>query len=391
MWTLPVVVGALALALLAVINRYIDAPTDPVAGHSLPPSPVPQRLADGSIPEQPPAVLEERFAEPVVLSRRLDVTPEDVEAACRRPYHPERGPAIARLQGIIDSAEVTAVHVGHDALTHLATGSHPVPPGYPSEIAIACVAQPVDGGWETVRRPLIDFALHGRAGAGLGDGDLRTRLAEVPVGASWLAQPRGGWWLVHEVEGSPWALVTLPQAVGDNQVARVLFLGERGQVIEDRNLGPTASAADADHSLDRELIAGDVTEVLRALEEGPQRVCAPEGDELCVWLALEEREVIAYAGFGPHPLDTPPLGYVGYCEPARLLQGSVTSAQFRRDGTWAGGPIARGLDRYGVRFETGQVVIDLSEHAPGPPAEGEPVEGRPRCTFTNHPTGVVEE
>jgi hypothetical protein len=110
-----------------------------------------------------------------------------------------------------------------------------------------------------------------------------------------------------------------------------------------------------------------------------------------VWLAFnEQQEIMAYAAHGPHPLDTPPMGYVGFCPEADLMQGSVTSAQFRTDGTWAGGPINRGLDRYAVRFEAGKVVVDLTEHVIGDPGEGDPVEAEVNCVFATKARGEPE-
>jgi hypothetical protein len=143
-----------------------------------------------------------------------------------------------------------------------------------------------------------------------------------------------------------------------------------------------------DHSADFELIAGNVVDVLDRLEKGPLRACEPGDTIVCVWLAFnEQKEIMAYAAHGPHPLDTPPMGYVGYCPKADLMQGSVTSAQFRLDGTWAGGPNNRGLDRYAVRFEAGKVVIDLSEHVIGDPAEGNAVDAKANCIFATRARG----
>ena len=76
------------------------------------------------------------------------------------------------------------------------------------------------------------------------------------------------------------------------------------------------------------------------------------------------------------------MGYIGYCPKAGQFPGSVTSARYRTDGSWGGGPGSPGLDRYTVRFEAGMVVVDLSEHVTGEPRSGEPDDGKAECEFT---------
>jgi hypothetical protein len=249
-----------------------------------------------------------------------------------------------------------------------------------------------DDGWETPGSPYLDFALDGRPGARMTEPELRSRLVQVPVGAHWAVQPRGGWWVAYDVRETSWTVMTLNDAIGDDDPVRVTFVDAAGDVVADRPVGPTRSAASSDHSADLELVAGDVPVVLERIEDHPIRICDPSNASLCVWLAYnEQQEVVAYAGFGPHPLDTPPMGYVGYCRDAGLLQGSLTTAQFNTDGTWAGGPTNRGLDRYGVRYEANKVVIDLSEHVRGDMAEGDPVEAEANCVFDGGGGGSVPD
>lgn len=390
LWVVPVVVAVLALALLAFAQRYTDREVGGFGGRALPPTEVPTTLVDGSRLPQVPDPLRELFGSNVVMAERRSSLPDRVRRQCRRPYVDSGDPALGRLQDLIGSADVTAMHMGPDALTHLAVAVDDVPPGYPNEVEVACVARWDGERWRTPGKPYLDFALDGRPGARLTEPQLRTRLVQVPVGARWAVQPRGGWWLGYEVAGTSWVVMTLTDGIRDVDPMRVTFVDGTGTVVAERAVGPTRPAWVGDNSTDLELVAGEVAEVLARLREGPLRTCAPGDDTICVWLSLnEQQEVEAMAGFGPHPLDTPPMGYVGWCAGAEQLQGSVTSARFLPDGTWAGGPTDRGLDRYEVRFEVGRVVIDLSQHIAGGQAEGEPVTGQPSCEFRGNANGKV--
>jgi hypothetical protein len=392
LWALPLTIIVVALALLWFVETYADPTTGGFGGAAQPPTPMPARLVDGSGLPEVPEPLVQRFGEDVVLARRLDEVPAEVRARCRDAYDDEDSHALARLRELIDSSSVTATHLGPDALTSLSVAVAEAPPGYPNEVAIACVARPSDGGWQSPGKPYLDFALDGRRVASLEEPDLRTRLVQIPVGARWAVQPRGGWWLAYDVRDTSWAMVTVTSAITDRDPLRVVFVDDTGQVVAERGVGPTRSAALGDHSVDFELVAGDVAEVLSRLEDGPFRTCEPGNTVVCVWLAFnEQQEILAYAAFGPHPLDTPPMGYVGYCPEADLMQGSVTSAQFRTDGTWAGGSTRRGLDRYTVRFEAGKVVVDLSEHVIGDPADGDEVAAEVDCVFATKALGEPPE
>lgn len=422
LWLLPLTIAALALGLLWVANQYTDGEVGGFGGPAQPETPIPDTLADGSTPEEVPEELTRRFGEEVVLARRLDDVPSRVDRTCRRAYAGSDDPARRRLSELIRSGDVAAAHVGPEALTSVSIIVDDTPPGYPREVAVACSARHTADGWQSARRPLIDFALDGRPGVTLPSATeqvaavsdegatpsddpsgaspaptaapsaaaartiehpaVRTRLLQIPVGARWAVQPRGGWWLAYDVSDTSWTLVTLNDVVTERDPVRVVFIDATGDVVAERGVGPTRPAAQADHGTDYELVAGSVREILEELGDHPVRVCEPGNRTLCVWLSLNELdEVLAYGAFGPHPLDTPPMGYVGYCPKAGQFQGSVTSARYRPDGTWAGGPATRGLDRYTVRFEAGMVVVDLSEHVAGEPATGEPDDGKAECTF----------
>lgn len=429
LWLLPLTIAVLALALLWVANQFTDREIGGFGGPAQPETPMPDTLVDGSTPPEVPEELTRRFGEKVVLAERLDDVPNRVDRACRRAYAGSDDPARKRLSELIRSADVAAIHLGPDALTSLSIIVEDTPPGYPREVQVACIARPTADGWQSARRPLVDFALDGRPGVTLpsateqipgaaeGTGDapgdapsgaspapatedaptaaasdaaartvehpaVRTRLVQIPVGARWAVQPRGGWWLAYDVSDTSWTPVTLNDAVTEQDPVRVVFVDTTGGVVAERGVGPTRQAAQADHATDYELVAGSVREVLDKLGNRPMRVCEPGNRTLCVWLSLNELdEVLAYGAFGPHPLDTPPMGHVGYCPTAGQFQGSVTSARYRTDGTWAGGPVDRGLDRYTVRFEAGMVVVDLSEHVTGEPSTGEPDDGKAECAF----------
>lgn len=425
LWMLPATIAVLAIALLFVADRYTDREVGGFGGGAQPSTPTPGALIDGSSLPPVPEQLTDRFGDDVVLAERLRQVPPPVRRRCRNGYRRSDDPALRRLHGFVQSGELSTAHKGPEALTALWLAVDDAPPGYPREVAITCVGAPTEQGWRAPGRPSLDFALDGRPGltlpvggpAGSGadgsagaDGDaaadataapstapdeqatagdqplevtepVRTRIVQVPVGAEWAVQPRGGWWLAQDVSEASWTLVTLNDAVTDRDPLRVVFIDSTGDVVTERGVGPTRSAAAGDHSVDYELVAGSVREILDRLANGPVRACEPGNRNLCVWLSLNSLdEVLAFAAFGPHPLDTPPLGAVGYCPRAGQFQGTVTAARFAEDGSWAGGPVTRGLDRYTVRFEAGRVVVDLSEHVVGDPAEGDPVDG-PSCEF----------
>lgn len=422
LWLLPLVIAFLALVLLWAVQQFTDREVSGFGGGAQPTTPMPTALADGAPPPPTPEALTRRFGDDVVMARRVEELPRRVRRSCRRAYRNADDPARQRLSTLIADADVSVAHMGPEVLTHQSIAVANAPPGYPREVGIACVARPTLDGWQAPE-PLLDFALDGRPGATLprfddrvsvaeaeaaagGDGasepaaggggadssetttavrrpEVRTRLVQIPLGAQWAVVPRGGWWLAHDVAGASWVLLPLSDAVGDADPLRVVFIDTTGDVVAERGVGPTRSAALADHSADFELVAGAVPEVLDKLRDGPMRVCEQGNRALCVWLSLGDLdEIEARAAFGPHPLDTPPMGYVGYCPRSDQLQGTVTSARYRTDGSWAGGPARRGLDRYRVSYEAGMVVIDLSEHVIGDPADRDAKDDGAECAFT---------
>lgn len=402
LWLLPLTIAVLAVALLWAVQQFREQDVSAFGGRAQPTTPQPEQLADGSPLPDVPEELTSRFGEDVVVARRLDEVPPAVDRDCRESFAANDDPPRAGLHELITGSDVSASHLGPEVLTSLSIAVDDAPPGYPREVAISCIAEPDGDEWRMPFRPLLDFALDGRPGATLAGRDrpppnrgttdaIRTRLVSIPVGTRWAVQPRGGWWLAYDVSETSWALLTLNEAVSDQDPLRVVFVDGTGDVVAERGVGPTRSAAQADHSDDYELVAGSVREILDKLDRGPLRVCEPGNRTMCVWLSLDELgDVLAHAGFGPHPLDTPPMGYVGLCPKAGQLQGSVTTARFDTDGSWAGGPTDRGLDQYKVSYEAGKVVVDLSEHVTGDPAEGDGEAGRAKCEFSGKARGKAQ-
>lgn len=55
-----------------------------------------------------------------------------------------------------------------------------------------------------------------------------------------------------------------------------------------------------------------------------------------------------------------------YCDKSRLFE-TASGAKFDRIGRYFGGPAPRGLARYPVEAEEGEVLVNLEEPEPGPP------------------------
>jgi hypothetical protein len=208
LWLLPLTIAALALALLWVAQQFAGGDVSGFGGQAQPNTPQPALLVDGSPLREVPGELTRRFGDSVVVAERLTAVPEDIDAGCFGGYADEDDPARQRLAELIESSELSAAHLGPDALTSLRIAVDDAPPGYPREVGISCISALSADGWRSPELPELDFALSGRPGATLPganrpppgggrDPDVRTRLVQVPVGAQWAVQPRGGWWLAQ--------------------------------------------------------------------------------------------------------------------------------------------------------------------------------------------------
>lgn len=391
-WATPAVVAVLALlAVYVVINYRPDSP-EPLAQSVSGSEEAPATLADGSPVPELPQLLSNRFSEPVVLTRRVEELPEPLAAICNSvPFgNPAEDPAAQRLEALIQQAEPVDMRLGPEALTYLLVGSASSPPSFPDDYQASCLSLHVDGEWQQPVR-WVGFASDGARAASAVDQGIESRLVRVPPRAVWIVQQRPGWWLAHDVAGSPWAQLPLRPDAGEGGT-RTVFLDDGGAVIADRPLLEPADVQEETSGQQSNLVAGDVQQILADLRAyGPRYFCA-EDVEACVWLSLVGNEIVAVAAFGPYSLDIPPFGYVGYCPATDSFEGSTTTSRFNLDGTWANGPANRGLAEYGVRVVDGQLVVNLDQRQLGevaPDGEGTGNEGA--CRFDGAPVGVAPD
>jgi cytochrome b6-f complex iron-sulfur subunit len=73
---------------------------------------------------------------------------------------------------------------------------------------------------------------------------------------------------------------------------------------------------------------------------------------------------------------------VPWCQSSQWLECPCHGSRYNRWGEWQAGPAARGLDRFPVRVENGEVVVNTGEIVTGPsrqtPSLDQPPEG-PSC------------
>ena len=392
-WATPAVITVLALlAVYVVLNYRPDAPEPLTQAAVAQAEQPPATLADGSPVPEIPQSLANRFAEPVVLTRRVDDPPARVATTCNAvPFgNPDEDPAARRLEQLIEQADPVDVRVSPEALTYLLIGSASTPPSYPENYQASCLSRYVDGQWDEPVR-WLGFASDGGRAAGAREQGIESQLVRVPPRAAWIVQQRPGWWLAHDVAGTPW--VQLPVRPGDGEPgSRTVFLDDDGTVLADRPLLEAPEVQEETSGQQSTLVAGDVQEILADLREyGPRYFCADEADA-CVWLSLVGNEIVAVSAFGPYSLDVPPFGYVGYCPSTDAFEGSTTTSRFNLDGTWANGPANRGLAQYGVRIANENIVVDLDQRQLGDvPEDTEGTGSDGACVFDGGPVGIAPD
>lgn len=395
-WLTPLAISVVALFAVFVVTRAaVGNEEQEIALSQAPAGEVPTSLADGSELPGVPEIISSQFSAPVIGTARVAQVPDSLDDRCSRPFDEEQldPAALQRINQVVDAGSVADLRIGPEVVSVLRAGPADSPPGWPDTWVLSCLGRFTDDGW-VARPPRLDFARAGDRGASDPEPGVAARIARVPGSATWAAQERDGWWLAAPVQPGGWVQLVVSNQRA-NEPVRVVFLDEEGNVVADERLTrPAAATADAEEEQQqqapaRTLEVGVVSEVLSAVQEGPIRACAEDIDT-CVWVSQVGAELEAHAAYGPHHLDVPPFGELGWCPGARRFQGTVTRSQFNLDGEWRSGLAPSGTDGYQLRFEQGNVVVDLGNRMPGAPASGEP---RPSvlCTFEGEPTGSAPE
>lgn len=398
-WLTPLAISIVALVAVFVVARAaITSDVEPIRLTQVTNVQQPTTLVDGSPVPDVPEPIAARFEAPVVAGAAVAEVPAGIAEQCAEPFSTEQldGPALDRITEVVDQGAVEGVHIGPDALSVLRTGTAQSPPDWPSTWVLSCIGRLEDDGW-AARPPRLNFARQGDRGASDAGPGVAARLTTVPQGADWAVYERDGWWQALPVTGQQWAQLVVA-GERSNDPLRTVFLDDEGTVVADtvleRPAGP-AVAVDEDEDEDtatgdaRVVDVGGVDEVLAEVEDGAVRRCA-DVLEICVWLSLVDSEVEAHAAHGPHPLDVPPFGELGWCPAAGRLQGTVTRSQFLPDGSWRGGVAGRNADAFPVRFSSGRVLVDLGDRIIGEEASGDPRLAA-LCVFGDDPVGEVAE
>jgi hypothetical protein len=309
---------------------------------------VPTSLADGSELPTVPEQITSRFAAPVLGSARVAQVPDSLGDRCARPFDEERldPAAYERITQVVASGSATDVRIGPEVVSVLRTGAADSPPGWPNTWVLSCLGRFTDDGW-VARPPRLDFARQGDRGASDSEPGVTARVARVPGRATWAVQERDGWWLAAPVQPGGWMQLVVATERRDDPI-RVIFMDAEGEIVADERLArPGEDLADAQQrrrASGGTLEIGAVGEVLSAVEEAPTRMCAADLD-LCVWVSQVGSELQAHAAHGPHHLDVPPFGELGWCPGARRFQGTMTRSQFNPAGAWRSGRSRRAHTR----------------------------------------------
>lgn len=398
-WLTPLAISIVALVAVFVVARAaVLSDVEPIRLTQIANVQEPTTLVDGTPTPDVPEPVAARFEAPVVAGAELSEVPADIAEQCAEPFSAEQldGPASERITDVVDDGAVEAVHIGPDALSVLRTGAADSPPDWPATWVLSCIGRLEEDGW-AARPPRLNFARQGDRGASDAGPGVAARLTTVPVDATWAVYERDGWWQAVPVAGQQWAQLIV-SGVRSNDPLRTVFLDDEGGVVADtvleRPTAPAVAAGDGRQgdtavSDARVVDVGAVDDVLAEVEDGAVRRCA-DVLEVCVWLTLADSEVEALAAHGPHPLDVPPFGELGYCPAAGRLQGTVTRSQFLPDGSWRGGVAGRDADTFPVRFSSGRVLVDLGDRIVGEQATSDPRLAA-LCVFGDEPVGEVAE
>lgn len=104
---------------------------------------------------------------------------------------------------------------------------------------------------------------------------------------------------------------------------------------------------------------GSEAAVRTAIAEGPKRVCRGEQGPPCAWITLTTSDrLLALSTSGPLPDEFGRAG-VGWCASSGRFLAPSTGSRFDAEGQIVEGPARRGLNRFRVRLDDGQVAIDF--------------------------------
>ena len=393
-WLTPLAIAVVSLFAVFVVTRAaVGNDPEQISISQASSGNVPEALVDGSELPEVPAAVTDRFEAPVVGTARVANVPEQVGDQCARPFSEGQLDPVAleRINGVLDDGVVTDLRMGPEVVTVLRTGAASSPPAWPDTWVLSCLVRYEDGAW-AARPPRLDFAHPGGRGAADSGPGVVARIARVPEDATWAVQERDGWWLAAPAQAGGWMQLVVSSDRASAPL-RVVFLDDEGTVVADQTLEPPATVEEevqeeqSRTGAGRTLTVGAVDEVLAAVEEAPMRACADDVG-VCVWLSMVGSELAAHATDGPHHLDVPPFGELGWCPDAGRFQGTVTRSQFTVAGDWRSGIARRGADEYPLRFQSGQVVVDLDRRTAGEAAGDNPRESV-LCVFEGDPTGTA--
>lgn len=112
------------------------------------------------------------------------------------------------------------------------------------------------------------------------------------------------------------------------------------------------------------VVVGDEAAVHAAVGERPQRVCREADGLPCAWLTVVDGRLLALSTSGPAPEEFGRQG-VGWCPSSRYFGSDAAGTRYDPAGEAVVGSSPRGLDRYAVRSQDGEVVVDFGSRTAG--------------------------